>query len=160
MFSPIEWDDGRLKLLDQTRLPHEEVWLTCATPEQVADAIDRLAVCGAPAIGVSAAYGLVLGVQTLEGADSKSVDDFAPAFEQMADALEQTRPTAVNLRWAIEQGRALCAKTLDEGPRAVRDALLQLAHRIKQEDVAANRRMGQFGAALFKGAGLFLRNAW
>jgi methylthioribose-1-phosphate isomerase len=99
-FSPIRWEDGHLKLLDQTRLPDTEAWLDCESPEQVADAIRCLAVRGAPAIGVSAAYGLVLGIQTVRGQEG-----LAARFAEVAELLGRTRPTAVNLRWALERGR-------------------------------------------------------
>src|SRR5919206_3914711 len=89
-FTPIRWADGHLELLDQTRLPAEEVWLSCSTAEEVADAIRRLAVRGAPAIGLAAAYALALEPER---------------FDEAAELLAATRPTAVNLAWAIEQQR-------------------------------------------------------
>jgi len=134
MFSPLRWQDDRLQLLDQTRLPAKEVWLACTTPQHVAQAIRRLAVRGAPAIGVAAAYGLVLG---------------AERFDEAAELLASTRPTAVNLRWAIERGRAVFERTRSAGPQATRDALLTWAHALQQQDAEDNRRLGQFGAALF-----------
>ncbi len=95
-FSPIRWEGDSLKLLDQTLLPTEEVWMDCTEPEQVADAIRRLAVRGAPAIGVAAAYGLVLGMRP---------DSDPGHFAEVSEMLGQTRPTAVNLRWALDRGR-------------------------------------------------------
>jgi methylthioribose-1-phosphate isomerase len=133
-FSPIRWEGGLLKLLDQTLLPTEEVWLDCREPEQVADAIRRLAVRGAPAIGVAAAYGLVLG---------------ADRFDEVSTLLGSTRPTAVNLRWALDRGRQVFERTQDEGPEAVRRALLDWACELQAEDVRINRRIGEHGAALF-----------
>jgi methylthioribose-1-phosphate isomerase len=125
--APIQWVEDRLRLLDQTRLPGEEVWLDCTEPEQVADAIRRLAVRGAPAIGVVAAYGLALGVRA--GRD--------PA--EVAELLAATRPTGVNLRWALERaGRA--------------DDVLAEAQAIASEQDEADRAIGAHGAALF-GAG-------
>ena len=99
MASPLRFTGGALELLDQTVLPGEEVWLRCERPEQVADAIRRLAVRGAPAIGVAAAYGRVLA------AGRPEVD-----FEDAAELLASTRPTAVNLSWAIRQGRDVHAR--------------------------------------------------
>ena len=125
--APIQWAEDRLRLLDQTRLPGEEVWLDCTEPEQVADAIRRLAVRGAPAIGVVAAYGLALGVRA--GRD--------PA--EVVELLAATRPTGVNLRWALERaGRA--------------DDVLAEAQAIAREQDEADRAIGAHGAALF-GAG-------
>lgn len=143
-FSPIAWEDSTLLLLDQTLLPREEVWLRCRQPEEVADAICRLAVRGAPAIGVAAAYGLVLG---LLGADSRDGSEESARFEATFRLLAATRPTAVNLRWALEQGR----RELGQKPPGVSAAehLLAWARRLQAEDLAACRAMGEWGASLF-----------
>jgi len=134
-FSPIRWGRGALLLLDQTLLPEQEVWLTCHEPEQVARAIRRLSVRGAPAIGVAAAYGLVLG---------------AADFDAARDLLLATRPTAVNLRWALDQGKAVRDRCLEAGAgRDLRSRLLCWAKRLHREDVAANQRIGRFGRELF-----------
>jgi methylthioribose-1-phosphate isomerase len=131
--SPLRFSGGALELLDQTRLPAEEVWLRCEEPEQVADAIRRLAVRGAPAIGVAAAYGLVLG---------------AERFEKTADLLGSTRPTAVNLRWAIDGGRAVYERALGDG-RAPAEVLLEWAEGVEREQAEADRRMAAHALALF-----------
>jgi len=145
-FTPIRWSDG-LELLDQTLLPREEVWIECATPEIVADAIRRLAVRGAPAIGVAAAYGLVVGFESApEAADEASL---RRRFAEVSELLGGTRPTAVNLRWALEKGAAVFEARVGEGRSAVIGALLDWAKRIHREDVEANRRMGAYGAELF-----------
>ena len=143
-FSPIRWEDGHLMLLDQTRLPDAEAWLDCADPEQVADAIRRLAVRGAPAIGVAAAYGLVLGIQTV-----REPGELAARFAEVSELLGRTRPTAVNLRWALERGREVFARHAGEGPEAVTKALLAWADALHVDDVRVNRLIGQHGAALF-----------
>ena len=143
IFSPIRWDDG-LKLLDQTLLPREERWVDCTTPEIVADAIYRLAVRGAPAIGVTAAYGLVVGLRSGE-ADG----DLRQRFEEVSELLGSTRPTAVNLRWALERGRKVFDQYVGDGREAVLAALLEWAHQIHVDDIRANQRMGAFGAELF-----------
>jgi methylthioribose-1-phosphate isomerase len=124
VIAPLRFEDGALLVLDQTRLPGEEVWLRCTTPAEVADAIARLAVRGAPAIGVAAAYGLVLA----------EPDHFAAA----ADMLAAARPTAVNLRWAVDQVRAA-------GP----DGALGAARAIEERERDATRRIAEHGAALF-----------
>jgi methylthioribose-1-phosphate isomerase len=157
-FSPLRWQGGALELLDQTRLPAVEAWLTCRHPEQVADAIRRLAVRGAPAIGVAAAYGLALGF-ALPLAD-ESPDGLQRRFSEVAELLGGTRPTAVNLRWAIERGRGVCDETLGRvrdaggelggpGREVLYGALLFWARGVHAADVAANRRIGEHGAALF-----------
>jgi methylthioribose-1-phosphate isomerase len=155
-FSPLRWQNGSLLLLDQTRLPDQEVWLDCRVPEQVADAIRRLAVRGAPAIGVAAAYGLALGMAEIAGAgagtsggDVAGDTDLASRFAAVAELLNATRPTAVNLRWAIERGRQVFERSAPAGAAAVAAALLAWAHRLAAEDVAINRRIGEHGAALF-----------
>jgi methylthioribose-1-phosphate isomerase len=124
VIAPLRFEDGVLLILDQTRLPAEEEWLRCTTPAEVADAIKRLAIRGAPAIGVAAAYGLVLA----EPAD----------FEAAADQLAAARPTAVNLRWAVDQVRAA-------GPQNA----LQAARAIEQRERDATRRIAEHGATLF-----------
>ncbi|HXD59947.1 MAG TPA: S-methyl-5-thioribose-1-phosphate isomerase [Thermoleophilaceae bacterium] len=120
---PLRFDDGALELLDQTLLPGEERWLRCERPEQVADAIRRLAVRGAPAIGVACAYGLAL----------------APDFEEAAALLGATRPTAVNLHWAIEHGRAVH----ESG-----GSLLEWARDVERAQLEADRRIADYAAAL------------
>ena len=135
-FSPIRWSGDELLLLDQTLLPEQEVWLTCRRPGDVAGAIRRLSVRGAPAIGVAAAYGLVLGA-----------GDFDAAY----DLLLSTRPTAVNLRWALEQGRALRDRCVEAGEvDDLRARLLAWARDLHRQDVEANRRIGRFGRELFE----------
>jgi methylthioribose-1-phosphate isomerase len=121
---PLRFQDGVLHILDQTRLPAEEVWLRCETPEQVADAIRRLAVRGAPAIGVAAAYGLTLA----------SPDRFGDAASLLASA----RPTAVNLRWAVEQVK-------QAGP----DGAVAAARAIEEREREATERIADHGARLF-----------
>jgi methylthioribose-1-phosphate isomerase len=122
--SPLRFADGALELLDQTLLPGEERWLRCERPSDVADAIRRLAVRGAPAIGVACAYGLALA-----GAD----------FEQAAALLGATRPTAVNLQWAIERGR----EVFESG-----GSLLEWAREVERDQLEADRRMAEHASAL------------
>lgn len=143
-FSPIRWVDDHLQLLDQTRLPREEVWLECRELEDVAAAIRRLSVRGAPAIGVTAAYGLVVGLLEADGAG-----DVKEQFNHASDYLEQTRPTAVNLRWALEQGRRIFESAVEDGRSAAITALLSWAHGLHAADIEANRRLGAYGAELF-----------
>ena len=153
-FSPIAWEGDHLRLLDQTRLPAEETWLECRRPEEVAAAIRRLSVRGAPAIGVAAAYGLVLGLDPAAGADPGPVA-VRRRFDEVADLLAGTRPTAVNLRWALARGREVFERATAAGggagggAAAVRRALLDWAQRLHAEDVETNRRIGAHGAGLF-----------
>jgi methylthioribose-1-phosphate isomerase len=115
---PLRFQDGALFVLDQRRLPREEVWLRCASVDDVASAIRSMAVRGAPAIGIAAAYGMAL----------------AESLDQGASVLGGTRPTAVNLRWAIEQVRLS-----DEPP-------LEVARRLEREQLEADRRLSEVGA--------------
>jgi methylthioribose-1-phosphate isomerase len=131
---PIIWMDDRLRLLDQRVLPHEERWLDCRSAEEVAGAITQMAVRGAPAIGIAAAYGLVLAVLRDPG-----------SYDAAEKVLAASRPTAVNLRWALARMRKVRPRTAA--------ALLADAQRIHQEDLDQNLRMAAFGADLLpKGA--------
>jgi methylthioribose-1-phosphate isomerase len=131
-----------LRLLDQRRLPFEETYLDCRTAQDVAAAIRDLAVRGAPAIGIAAAWGVVLEAQRLQAA-GQGVD--AIALKPMIDHLNAARPTAVNLAWALARMRAALLRAPDDAVAA----LVAQAQAIQDEDLAANKRMGELGAALF-----------
>jgi methylthioribose-1-phosphate isomerase len=147
VLSPLWWEDDALKLIDQTRLPWEERVLSPQDVEEVANAIKRLVVRGAPAIGVAAAYGIVLGVR-----GSQSVRELQERFEQAYALLGGTRPTAVNLRWALERQRSALERALAQGksPDEIVQVLLEEAHRLREEDLEANRKLGAYGAALLE----------
>ncbi len=148
-WDPVAGPEGALRLVDQTRLPADYVVLTCQDPAAVAHAIRTLQVRGAPAIGVAAAYGLALGArQTLP--DLLTPDAARAALEQIAASLRATRPTAVNLAWALERLLAIASAHLNAGA-SVADLparLLAEAHAIAAEDAAACRAMGEHGATL------------
>ncbi len=141
---PIAWtNDGRLRLLDQTRLPAEEVYLELDDHRQVAEAIRTMRVRGAPAIGVAAAYALALAGRASPAADLDALmADLREAARELADA----RPTAVNLPWALE--RAAAAAGSAAGAEGARRALLMEACRIHREAGEAERRIGRLGAEL------------
>ncbi len=142
----LVWDQGTLKLLDQSVLPRETRVVVCATADEVADAIRTMKVRGAPAIGAAAAYGLVLAAQTAP-VDPATLQAHLDAAARM---LLSTRPTAVNLRWAVERMLAVPAR-MPRGSRAdLVEALLAEAHRIAEEDVRTNRALGAHGAALIR----------
>jgi methylthioribose-1-phosphate isomerase len=146
-FSPILWRET-LELLDQRLLPAEERWLVCRTVEEVAEAIRTLAVRGAPAIGIAAAYGLVVALADA----SDSEDDLERRVASAATRLGATRPTAVNLRWALEAGaRAFAAiASRARGDRAPAiAAMLAWARELHADDLERNRRMAEHGARLF-----------
>lgn len=144
MIPTLRWENDTVLLLDQRRLPHEEAYLTCRSPEDVAAAIRGMAIRGAPAIGVAAAMGLALGVRrsTTEGPGLKA------EFDRMCVELGGTRPTAVNLFWAIERMRRCFAAADGDAATDVRRRLLEEALAIQAEDVAACRRMGDIGASV------------
>ncbi len=129
---PLAWDGDVLQLLDQRRLPDDVQWLRCTDVDAVSQAIGDMVVRGAPAIGVAAAYGVVLA--------ARQYGDDAPALAAALERLGNSRPTAVNLRWALSR----MAHLIPAGPAT----LLDEARRIHAEDLAANRRMGDLGAAL------------
>jgi methylthioribose-1-phosphate isomerase len=140
----VAWDDESVVLIDQRRLPQEEVYLHCRRPEEVAAAIRDMAVRGAPAIGVSAALGIALGVRQAR-AEGEAL---RAAFDAVCEQMRVTRPTAVNLFWAIDRMRRRFAAEATRSGAAVGDALLAEALAILDEDLAACHRMGDLGAAL------------
>ncbi|MCE2469277.1 MAG: S-methyl-5-thioribose-1-phosphate isomerase [Dehalococcoidia bacterium] len=149
--SPLEWRGDCLRLLDQTRLPHAEVWRDVRAADEAAAAIREMRVRGAPAIGVTTAYGMALAAR---GAAALPAPVFAAAMQRAAETLGAARPTAVNLRWAIERATAELAH--GRAPREAAEALLDLAHRLREEDVATNRAIGANGAALLAGVSSLL----
>jgi methylthioribose-1-phosphate isomerase len=135
-----------LRLLDQTLLPRRAEFIDCQDYRRVADAIKRLEVRGAPAIGAAAAFGLVLGAREL----AAEKGDFRQSFLKVAEELRQTRPTAVNLFWAIERMLAVVERfTLPEQMEEILVSLEQEAIAIAEEDKKANRCIAEFGAKLF-----------
>jgi methylthioribose-1-phosphate isomerase len=141
--APLQWSGDRLRLLDQTRLPGEEVWLDITDQRRVVEAVRVLRVRGAPAIGVAAAYGLALAALASRAARPQAL---LAELSAAADELRATRPTAVNLPWALSRVLAAAARARDVD--AVRAAVVEEARRIEREDVEANRRLGRLGADL------------
>ncbi len=141
----IEIHADHVRLLDQRKLPLQEAYIDCYTYEEVAEAIRHMVVRGAPAIGIAAAAGIALGVNRLRPEDGP---DFIAAFDTICTVLAQTRPTAVNLFWAIERMRA-CALRYREAPLAqLQQGLLEEARRLLAEDLEINRRIGEHGLSL------------
>lgn len=138
----MEWRDGALILLDQRRLPEDEVYLELRGPEEVAHAIRGMAVRGAPAIGVAAAMGIALAAQDITARDGR---EFLERLKPFADLFVRTRPTAVNLRWALNRVFARVQEMLGEGVHRIRSAILEEAHRIFIDDVLTNVAIGEAG---------------
>jgi len=147
MIKTIEWTDEGISMLDQRLLPTEEKYLMLRSYEEVAEAIKKMVVRGAPAIGVSAAMGLALGARQSVGA---SVADLEDDFDYMCKVMSETRPTAVNLFWAIERmrDRLRREKSLTKDPLEIKERLVEEALNIFREDIEANRALGRFGAEL------------
>ena len=144
MIPPLRWNDAarRVDLLDQTRLPVEEHWLAIETPEQMAGAIRRLSVRGAPAIGIAAAYGVVLAL-------NEAVVSPGEAALEAITLLTGTRPTAVNLFWALDRMRGVVTAAPGATREALQARLLAEARAIHEEDLEAGRRLGTYGLSLF-----------
>jgi len=145
MLPTIAWRGRSVIMIDQRKLPGQEIYVRCRTYIQVAQAIEKMVVRGAPAIGIAAAYGLVLGTLALTAETGRSLDR---DFEKVYKRLERTRPTARNLFWALERMRAVYERTRSEGLRVMRAALLDEARAIECEDAETNRAIGQHGQAL------------
>jgi methylthioribose-1-phosphate isomerase len=142
MIRPVEWRSGAVVLLDQRLLPMQEVYRVYRDHREVARAIKDMVVRGAPAIGVAAAMGIALGARSL------SADRFARDFEKLCRAFAATRPTAVNLFWAIERMRRVVRENAHRPVETLANLLEREALAIRAEDIAANRRLGEFGAEL------------
>ncbi len=143
LLQPIRWQNNQLQLLDQRALPLKQVWLSYDKSCDVALAITNMVVRGAPAIGITAAYGVVLAARQAFSEDAKN---WMEVIVSMVDELAKSRPTAVNLHWALARMTRLYSQlNVQDDPEMV---LLQEAHLIHQEDIAANRVMGQYGSDL------------
>jgi methylthioribose-1-phosphate isomerase len=147
MIKTIEWTDEGIVMIDQRLLPTEEVYPVFKTHEEVALAIEVMVVRGAPAIGVAAAMGIALGSRN---SPASTIEDFQREFAAISERLLQTRPTAVNLFWAVERMRWSFKRALAEGNsiEAIKRLLIEEAKEIHREDIESNRRMGRFGAEL------------
>jgi len=143
MLPAFEWQEDKLIILDQRLLPFEEKYLSCRDHEEVARAIELMVVRGAPAIGVVAAYGVVLGLKNQ--AEDVSLE---LTLEKILRRLEKTRPTARNLFWALERMREVFESIKTEGNEVIIRAMLEEAKRIEAEDIATNKKIGEFGAEL------------
>ncbi|HTR80758.1 MAG TPA: S-methyl-5-thioribose-1-phosphate isomerase [Bacteroidota bacterium] len=149
----IEWIDGKVRFIDQTKLPAEEIFVETGDPEILADAIRTLKVRGAPALGIAAAYAVVLATQR---SPSKTSNELFTVMERAADVIARTRPTAKNLFWALERMRSACRLNLHKGVGEVKAALLHEALAIHREDVEMCTAIGSHGSALIPNAATVL----
>jgi methylthioribose-1-phosphate isomerase len=150
MIQTLEWTESGVVFIDQTKLPTEEVYVTCTTHQQVADVIRNMVVRGAPAIGVAAAMGIALGVKN---STTENTADLKKDFDQICEIIRQTRPTAVNLFWAIRRMREKFESLRSRPIAQIQQALIEEAQRMHAEDIAANQAMGRHGAALMPSSG-------
>jgi methylthioribose-1-phosphate isomerase len=150
MIKTLEWTDSGVRFIDQRKLPTEETYVTCATYEEVAEAIRNMTVRGAPAIGVAAAMGIALGARD---AEAGHVSELRRAFDQICEVIGETRPTAVNLFWAIRRMQQKFEACAELPVDHIRHALITEAQRMYVEDIAANEAMGRHGATLMPSSG-------
>jgi len=144
MINTIEWKDGKVFMVDQTLLPGEEVYREYTTAEEVARAIETMVIRGAPAIGVAAAMGIALGMQSVN-------DEPGARFAQICERMSRTRPTAVNLFWAIDRMTRKFNEVRNESLDKIKSEIVLEAQRIYVEDIEANRKMGSYGNELVPG---------
>jgi methylthioribose-1-phosphate isomerase len=147
MLPTIAWRGRSVIMIDQRKLPGQETYVRCRTYIQVAQAIEKMVIRGAPAIGIAAAYGLALGALTVNAGTGRSLDR---DFEKIYARLERTRPTARNLFWALERMKAAYERNRGQGLRAIQKALIAEAKAIEQEDAETNRAIGRHGQALIR----------
>ncbi len=141
MIKTIEWINGKVVMVDQTLLPAQELYREFSTAEEVAVAIEQMIIRGAPAIGVAAAMGIALGMQ-------QSGPDAGAEFEKICDRMSRTRPTAVNLFWAIDRMKKRFNELKNESLETIRNELALEAQKIYLEDIEANKEMGRYGNEL------------
>jgi len=142
----IEWKDGVVVIVDQTKLPNEVVWVEMKNSDDVASAIKEMKLRGAPLIGVAAAYGLAL---TAFHSKAEKREDLMKELDVSAEVLRKTRPTAVNLFWAIDRVMKMAQETLGT-KEALAEAVVAEAQRMADEDVMVNRKMGKYGSKLIE----------
>jgi methylthioribose-1-phosphate isomerase len=145
MVKTLSWEEDRVLLIDQTKLPVEKTYVICEDYQAVAEAIKTMIVRGAPAIGVAAAMGMALGALHIE---TGSYDQFRQQFEEICQVFSRTRPTAVNLFWAIDHMKALVHTNSDKSVEELKSLLRTEAVRMGKEDIEINRQIGAMGNEL------------
>lgn len=143
MIKTIEWKDNKVVILDQSLLPLEIKYLHCDDYHMVAEGIKNLKIRGAPAIGIAAAMGIALGSQDIK---AKGFEDFIEQVESIMQVMLSTRPTAVNIKWAVDRLRSLLLSNRDEPVAKLKEILIEEAKNILQEDIDINKAIGRWGA--------------
>lgn len=147
MVKTIEWIDGKVMMLDQSRLPLEVSYIPCATYEKVAEGIQKLWIRGAPAIGIATAMGIALAAQEIAAA---GYDEFTRKLEPVYAHLLATRPTAVNIRWAVDRIRRFLEQHRESDVPGLKQLLVDEGQRVLDEDIRINRAIGEWGARFIK----------
>ncbi|BCB95116.1 methylthioribose-1-phosphate isomerase [Dissulfurispira thermophila] len=147
MVSTIEWRDSKVLMLDQSRLPLEVRYVECTDYQMVAEGIKKLWIRGAPAIGIAAAMGIALGAQDIKAG---SYDDFIERLELIMQTMLDTRPTAVNIKWAVGRIKKLLSEKRDESIDNIKKILIDEAKKILEEDIEINKAIGKWGAEFIK----------
>ena len=150
MIQTLEWTDQGVRFIDQTKLPTEETYVVCKTDEQVAEVIRTMVVRGAPAIGVAAAMGIALG---MKNSHAQRVGELKQELDLICDNMGKTRPTAVNLFWAIRRMQEKFERLRVRPVAQIKQELIEEAKRMHAEDIAANQAMGRHGATLMPSEG-------
>jgi len=150
MLKTLEWTDAGVRFIDQTKLPTEETYVLCKTYQEVATAIRDMIVRGAPAIGVAAAMGVALGTRD---ANAKDVNELRPQFNTICEVIAATRPTAVNLFWAVRRMQQKFEEVAHQPVPQMKQALITEAQKMYVEDIATNEAMGRHGATLMPSSG-------
>lgn len=145
MLPTIKWDKDRVILIDQRRLPEEEVYVECTEYNQVADAIEKMVIRGAPAIGVAASFGVALGLMNVQGTQNLDKE-----FDRILSRFERTRPTARNLFWALERMKATFIENCSLILPQLKQRLVKEALAIEEEDIETNKKIGFWGRGLIR----------
>jgi methylthioribose-1-phosphate isomerase len=147
MVRTIEWKDDKVIMLDQSRLPNEVCYIECASYQRVAEGIRKLEIRGAPAIGIAAAMGVALGAREISARD---FGEFTEGLQPVFDTLLATRPTAVNIQWAVERVKRLIFLNKDKSVAELKELLIAEGKKVLDEDIAVNRAIGEYGAAFIR----------
>jgi methylthioribose-1-phosphate isomerase len=147
MVKAIEWRNKKAVILDQSKLPLEVTYIDCSNYQIVAECIRTLKIRGAPAIGIAAAMGIALGAQDIK---TENFESFVEGLEPIFNEMLSTRPTAVNIKWAVERIRGLLIKKRDASIDTLKELLIEEAKKIHKEDIEANKAIGKWGAEFIR----------
>lgn len=147
MVKAVEWKDSKVVILDQSKLPFEVGFIECTDYRQVVECIKTMRIRGAPAIGIAAAMGIALGAQDIKAGN---FNEFMEGLGSIFNEMFSTRPTGVNIRWAIERIRRFLSGRKDESVDRLKELLIEEAKRIHEEDIEVNKAIGRWGANFIK----------